>query len=127
MKVFQILDGFCYNDVTKQFNCLRATEGCFTPETKFAEAPDYVFEGWGYDETKEGDERFIKPEAPDGWLYDEGTGTFYQEGQLPQSKLTPEAKIATLEEQAADTDAVIVDQEYRITLLELGLNESEGN
>ena len=41
------------------------------------ETPDYVFEGWGYDETAEGYERFIKPTAPEGWAYDDATGTFY--------------------------------------------------
>ena len=97
MKVFQILNNFCYSDVTQQFNCLRATEGRFSPETVFVEAPDYVFEGWGFDPTKTDDSRFLKPEAPDGWLYDDATGTFYPEDGVPASKQTPEAKIAALE------------------------------
>ena len=97
MKIFQILNGICYNDVTYQFNCLRATEGRFSPETVFVEAPDYVFEGWGFDPTKTSDSRFLKPEAPDGWLYDDATGTFYPKDGVPASKQTPEAKIAALE------------------------------
>ena len=41
-------------------------------------APDYVFEGWGYDITQKGENRFIKPECPNGFKYDEKTGTFYK-------------------------------------------------
>ena len=41
-------------------------------------APDYVFEGWGYDVTQKGEKRFIKPECPEGFKYDEKTGTFYK-------------------------------------------------
>jgi hypothetical protein len=41
-------------------------------------APDYVFEGWGYDSRKTGDERFIKPRPPEGWAYDPETGTVYR-------------------------------------------------
>lgn len=44
-------------------------------------APDYVFEGWGYDVRREGDERFIKPRPPEGWAYDEATGTIYRTGE----------------------------------------------
>ncbi len=30
----------------------------------------------GWDGTKEGDARFIKPETPEGWIYNEETGQF---------------------------------------------------
>lgn len=83
MKVFQILNDVCYWDATMQFPTSESTVGKFTPETLFIEAPDYVFEGWGYDEDMEGDNRFIKPTPPDGWLYDDETGTFYPEDGLP--------------------------------------------
>lgn len=46
------------------------------------DAPDWVFEGWGYDARKEGDERFIKPRPPEGWVYDPETGTVCREGDL---------------------------------------------
>ena len=79
-KVFQIMSGLCHWDATHQFPTLESTKGRFAPNIVFVEAPDYVFEGWGFDEQADGEERFIKPEAPDGWVYDDETGTFYPEG-----------------------------------------------
>ena len=79
MKVFQIVDGFCFWDATKKFSTVGATVGFFPESDLFVETPDYVFEGWGYDEDAAGDERFIKPETPEGWRYDDETGTFYPE------------------------------------------------
>lgn len=83
MKIMQILDGFCHWDATSQFPTMQELEGRFAPDIIFVEAPDYVFEGWGYDESVEGDARFIKPEPPEGFLYDDKTGTFYPEGEEP--------------------------------------------
>lgn len=77
MKIFQILDKFCHWDATKQHPTLDSTVGLYHPDITFVEAPDYVFESWGYDETQEGDARFVRPTAPDGWAYDDATGTFY--------------------------------------------------
>ena len=85
MKVFQILSGFCHWDATKDFPTLASTVGFFAPDIVFIEAPDHVFEGWGYI-----DGEFIKPELPEPtewvdeetgetyhWVYDDATGTFY--------------------------------------------------
>lgn len=83
MKIMQIREKICYWDATAQFPTLGDTKGKFDDTIIFVEAPDHVFEGWGYDETQEGDSRFVKPTPPDGWLYDDATGTFYQEGFLP--------------------------------------------
>lgn len=118
MKVFQIKNNSCYNDVTAKFPTAEDTVGRFPPSVLFVEAPDYVREGWGYDESKEGDERFLQPEPPEGWLYDLESGTFYQEGEI-----APNAKPAepTTEEQITDLQAMAVDYEYRLTLLELGV------
>ncbi|HWR56678.1 MAG TPA: hypothetical protein VN462_09220 [Negativicutes bacterium] len=77
MKLFQIFHGMCYWDATAQHSTLASTEGLYAQDIRFAEAPDYVYEGWGYDETAEGDARFIQPTPPEGWLYDGETGTFY--------------------------------------------------
>lgn len=77
MKIIQILNGFCHWDATRKHPTLASTEGLYVPYIHFIEAPDYVFEGWGYDETAKGDERFIKPTPPEGWAYDDDTGTFY--------------------------------------------------
>lgn len=98
MKVFQVKGSVCYWDATTKFHTTDETAGRFPPSVLFVEAPDYVFEGWGYDYDKEGDERFIQPEPPEGWLYDKGTGTFYPEGETaPSEQPTPEDRIATLE------------------------------
>ena len=83
MKVIQILYNFCHWDATQLHPTLESTEGVYAPDVVFVEAPNYVFEGWGYDETAEGDERFIEPTPPEGWLYDRETGTFYPEDYVP--------------------------------------------
>ena len=85
-KIFQVVSGFCYYDATRTHRDLKSTEGKYPPDILFVEAPNYVREGWGYDETKEGDERFIMPVAPDGWSYDLETGTFYKDGELKASQ-----------------------------------------
>lgn len=86
MKVFQIIDGFCHWDASAVLRKAADAEGRFSPDIQFTDAPDYVFEGWGFDASLEGDERFIKPDAPNGWLYDEGSGTFYREGSVQPSR-----------------------------------------
>lgn len=117
MKVFQINHNYCYNDVTAKFPTVAATVGRFPPSVLFVEAPDYVREGWGFDASKEGDERFLQPQPPEGWLYDIETGTFYPEGETPP-KIEPEP---TMAEQITDLQAMAVEADYRLTLLELGV------
>lgn len=95
MKVFQILNGFCHWDATKKHGSAEVAREFYAPDCIFVDAPDYVFEGWAFDENAEGDARFIKPEPPEGWLYDEETGTFYMEGWEPPESDTQ--KIARLE------------------------------
>lgn len=103
MKIIQIVSGVCHYDATPVFPTLQSTEGRFPPDVLFVEAPNYVFEGWGYDSAKEGDERFIKPTPPEGWLYDDATGTFYPEDEIaPSQKPTTEQRISTLETTKAD-------------------------
>lgn len=116
MKIFQIVGGFCHYDATRLYSNAAEAAKHYSPETVWVDAPGYVFEGWGYDETKEGDERFIQPQASEGWLYDPDTGTFYPEGELPLSKQpTPED----------DISAMLVDHELRLALLELGMEGGE--
>lgn len=79
MKLFQIVNDFCYYDITKQFPTKASTVGFFPPDVEFVEAPDYVFEGWGYV-----DGEFIQPTPPEGWLYDANTGTFYDPNFQPE-------------------------------------------
>ena len=96
MKTFQILRGFCHWDATRKYPNVKDTEGKYAPGIVFVEAPDYVREGWGYDGTKEGDERFIQPTPPEGWLYDLETGTFYPEGEIAPSKIPTDADIINI-------------------------------
>lgn len=112
MKVFQIVGGFCYYDATRLYANAAEAAKHYSSETVWVNAPDYVFESWGYDASKTGEERFIQPKAPEGWLYDPGTGTFYQEGGIPPSKQPAEAD---------DVNAMLVDHELRLSMLEIGL------
>lgn len=98
MKIFQIKANLCFYDATPVHSTLLSTLGKYPPDVLFVEAPDYVFEGWGYDANAEGDARFIQPTPPEGWLYDEGTGTFYEIGEPKPSDLN---RPVTFEELAA--------------------------
>lgn len=85
-KVFQIVNGMCH--WCTPFKSVGETVGKFPSDCLFVEAPDYVHESWGYQEKdKDGndlpyEERFIKPTPPEGWLYDDATGTFYPEEEV---------------------------------------------
>lgn len=92
MKIFQILNGFCFWDASHVVSSLEEASQRFAPDIVFVEAPDYVREGWGYNELSEGDERFIKPTPPDGWLYDDESGTFYKDGDYKPSELRGSAE-----------------------------------
>ena len=76
-QIFQILHGFCYWDATATVKSLERAATMYAPSIRFEEAPSYVREGWAFDDTKEGDERFIQPVAPEGWGYDLEKGVFY--------------------------------------------------
>jgi len=129
MKVFQIVNNICYWDATRQFPTVEDTFGKFPLDVEFVSAPDYVFEGWGYD--RGATDPWIKPTPPEGWLYDDATGTFYLENPPEWMKSDSERitemqeTIALLQIGLADADAMNVDQEYRLTLMELGIDETE--
>ena len=107
MKVFQIVDGFCFKDITSLSNHHDLSK---ITALHYEEAPDYVFAKWGFDPDKEGDERFVKPIPPEGFIYNEENGCFEPENPDP---IEP-----TVED---DLSSLLIDQEYRLTLLELGL------
>ena len=89
MKLFQIIGGFCHWDATDQLKSLDYAVSHFPPADLFVEAPDYVFEGWGFDPMQDGDARFVRPEPPEGWLYDDATGTFYPKSESPPGQSDP--------------------------------------
>lgn len=84
MKVFQVLNNICHWDATRKHPTLESTVGFYAPNIIFIEAPDTVFEGWGYVNGE-----FIQPPFPEPsswttqsgeirqWMYDTETGTFY--------------------------------------------------
>ena len=79
MKIFLVFTNLCYNDLTHEFINIDEAKSHYPPNALLVEAPDYVFENWGYDDTKTGDERFIKPTVMEGCTYDETTGTIYRD------------------------------------------------
>ena len=78
-KLFYIKDGICFNDLTMLYTSLEQAKSYYSMGCTIVEAPDYVFEGWGFNPLEEGDKRFVKPETPEGFIYDERTGTFYRQ------------------------------------------------
>lgn len=99
MKIFQVEAGICHWDASYVLQSLEQAKVQFPPSVLFVEAPDHVFEGWGYLNGE-----FIKPEPPEGWLYDDATGTFYQEGETPPSQIpSVEQRVAALENHANDS------------------------
>lgn len=108
MKIMQIYEGFVHWHTPYQ--SIAETVGKFPPTDLFVEAPDYVFEGWGYL-----DGEFIKPAPPEGWLYDDATGTFYRPEDGPPVIEPPDP---TIEELTLD---LLADHEYRLCLVELGI------
>lgn len=85
MKVFYISDNIVFHYHPEYMSASEASQ-YFHPDFLFVDAPDYVFEGWGYDPDAEGDARFVKPTPPEGWLYDDKTGTFYPENEIAPSE-----------------------------------------
>ena len=88
-KVFQIYNGVCYHDYTGMYQNAEDASRHYAPNIFFADAPDRVEDGWGFDETKEGDERFVEPPKP------------------PDPEPTPELTPAQRRENAYNTEAVI--------------------
>lgn len=87
MKVFQIVNGKC--EWQTPYDNVGETTNKYPKDCLFVEAPDYVFEGWGYS-TKDsdgnvitGDDRFIKPIAPEGYVYNDYTGEIILESNYP--------------------------------------------
>lgn len=84
MKIFQILGEVCHWDASNVVSSLEEAAERFAPDIVFVEAPDNVREGWGFNASLEGDARFIRPTPPEGWEYDDETGTFYIPGETDE-------------------------------------------
>lgn len=99
-KVFQIVENvlFAYYP---QYRSAKEASTFYSSDIVFVDAPDYVFDNWGYDETKDGDERFIRPIPPTGLLYDDDSGQFYPENEIPPSKRVDVLRVLTKQLQAS--------------------------
>lgn len=87
MKIFQIVGNIVHYDMTHLYSSLEAAKSKYPATTQIVEAPDYVFEGWGFNPNEIGDNRFVRPEPPEGWEYDEATGTFYNPSLSIQNEI----------------------------------------
>ena len=121
MKVFQIIDGFCHWDASEVLRRAADAVGRFPESDLFVDAPDCVFEGWGFDSSLEGDARFIQPIPPEGWLYDEGTGTFYREDENPPSEAVKSPE--QLASENAELKKMISELEVQLIETQLALCE----
>lgn len=126
MKIVQIVNGIVYYDMTPVHPTLRSTEGRYPSDMLIVEAPDYVFEGWGYDGAQIGDERFIQPTPPEGWYYDPANGTFTTVKTEPLAESGSEANrtaapVYTLQERVAAGELTaeqyksITGEDYEVT------------
>ena len=70
MKIVEIVDGRVHREYP-ELNSLDEAYRTYARTLMFVEAPDTVFPGYGFDSTKKGDERFIRPKLEDGWEYNE--------------------------------------------------------
>ncbi len=70
MKVFDVVDNRIHCEYP-QFSDLEQAYRSYPRTVTMVEAPDWVREGFGYDPSKEGDERFIRPELSEGWVWND--------------------------------------------------------
>lgn len=84
-KVFLIVDNHCQREYPEYENAYDASKN-FAPNMLFVDAPDYVWPGWGFDPDKEDDERFVRPELEEGWIYDENGMPYNVEEERAQER-----------------------------------------
>lgn len=77
MKVVQIHNGQVYHDLSYKYSTASEASKFYSSEILIVDAPDYVFPGWGYNSSLDGDNKFIKPTVPEDMEYDEQTGTVW--------------------------------------------------
>lgn len=77
MKIFDIVNNEVHAEYTGQYADAAEASSHYAPTIRFVDAPDWVFPGFGFDDSREGDARFVEPttDTP-GWVYD-GHGTFW--------------------------------------------------
>lgn len=70
MKVVEVRNGIVQREYT-EYTTAEEARRHFAPNIEFADAPDTVWPGYGFDPGKRGDARFIRPLLNEGWDYDE--------------------------------------------------------
>lgn len=81
-KVFQIVEERCHWHTP--FATAEEARAIYPPDCEFVEAPDWVQEQWDFDRSKEGDDRFVHPEPPEGWIWDDNDHCLYSKEDLPR-------------------------------------------
>ena len=69
-KVFDVMDNRLHH-YYPEYSSVEDTIGLYADNIVFVEAPDWCYEGYGYLPEAEGDDRFIRPMLPEGWVYDQ--------------------------------------------------------
>ena len=98
MKIFQIVDDECRWETP--YTNMGEVVDKYPSDCLFVEAPDFVFEGWGYRTEDDngnvifGINRFIKPIPSEGYAYDPYTGKC-----IPESEFVTVLERAQLERQ----------------------------
>lgn len=69
-KVVEIVNNTVHR-VYPEFRVSSDAYKVFAKNILFVDAPDTVWPGYGYDSNKTGDDRFIRPELNEGWVYNE--------------------------------------------------------
>lgn len=70
MKVVEIVN----NRVHREYPEFATVDDAYKKHSKsllFVECPDNIQPGFGYDGTKQGNDRFIRPQLSEGWEYDD--------------------------------------------------------
>lgn len=92
MKIVQVSDYFVTKDLTEFYSTIESARYDHAFET-ILEAPDYVFPGWIYDSSRPSPGCFIKPAVPDGWAYDDESGTFYNLNPVVETRLPTKTEL----------------------------------
>lgn len=78
MKIVEIIGNLVHH-VYDEYNDLASARRCFAGNIHLEEAPDDTFEGWIFDSSKTGEERFARPPIPPGWAWGEGGAPYNPE------------------------------------------------
>ena len=70
MRVAEIINGQVHR-IYPEYRTAAEARRHYAPNIVFEDCPDDTYEGWAFDDTKQGDERFSRPALADGWAWDD--------------------------------------------------------